>query len=153
MKKVAINRMIALALVAMFTLVSNSHAQEMRRQRGGEEMREHKREMRGPRIPDLTEEQEEQLKALKVEHSKEALPLHNEVKEKEARLQTLTTADEFNSSEVGRVIESIGDLKTELMKLRVTHMQEVKEILTEEQVVFLNNQVAKRPEKRPFKRR
>lgn len=153
MKKVAINRMIAIALVAILGIVSNAEAQETRRQRGGEEMKERKREERGPRIPDLTEEQEEHLKSLKVNHSKEMLPLENEMKEKEARLHTLTTADEFNSSEVGRVIESIGDLKTELMKLRVSHMQEVKEILTEEQVVFLNNQIAKRPGKRPSKRR
>ncbi len=139
----------------MFSVASLSFAQSQDRERGprGHQIDQEKKEMRGPKIPDLTEDQKEQLKELKVKHSKESLPLHNQVREQEARLTTLTTAEKINSSEVGRVIENIGDLRTELMKLRVSHMEEVKQILTEEQVVFLNNQISKKSGRKPARGR
>lgn len=147
MKKVVIKRTFTLTLVALLSVVSISKAQEMRRHhRGGDEdrMREHHKEMRGPKIPNLTETQEAQLKTLKLSHDKEALPLHNELNELEARFRTLTTTEEKNTEALGRVIEDIGDLKTELMKQRVSHMEEMKEILTEEQILFLNKQLTRK---------
>lgn len=124
--------------------ISISKAQEMKRHHRGDEMRAHHREMQGPKIPNLTETQEAELKSLKMAHEKEILPLHNELNELEARMRTLTTSEEKKSQELGRVIDNIGDIKTELMKKRVFHIEEMKEILTEEQVLFLNKQMARK---------
>jgi len=103
------------------------------------------RGQKGPQIPNLTEEQQEQLKAFKLDMDKAALPLKNQVGEKEARLKTLTTAASYDAKAVSKVIEEIGDLKTDLMKLKVGQAQKVKSILTEEQLVAFNNQLAQGP--------
>lgn len=106
---------------------------------------------KGPQIPNLTEEQKEQLQSFRLEMDKNALPLKNQVAEKEARLNTLTTASSYDAKAVNKVIEDIGDLKTDLMKLQVGQAEKVKSILTEEQLVAYNKQLAKGPKKGPQK--
>lgn len=44
-----------------------------------------------PDIPDLTEEQKEQIKELEINHMKEVLQMKNQIGEKEAHLRTLST--------------------------------------------------------------
>ncbi len=104
---------------------------------------------KGPRIPGLTEEQKEQMKAIRLKSEKAALPLKNQVGEKEARLRTLTTSEDYNANAVNKVIEEVGAIKTELMKLKVATGQEIKQILTEEQLVFFNNHAGKGPGQGP----
>lgn len=141
-------------LVVLFTSVSTANAQRFDRgerphqeelHKGGKpggEMKE--RGPRGPSIPNLTEEQKEQLHAFKLELDKSTLPLKNQVAEKEARLRTLTTAESFDERAVNKVIEEIGDLKTSLMKIKVANEQKVKSVLTEEQVIAFNNHMSKK---------
>lgn len=89
------------------------------------------------RLPNLTEEQKEQIKAIRLNGQKEALPLRNELMEKKARLRTLTTSEDYNEKSVNNTIDDISELEASLMKLRQNHRQEVREILTEEQrIVF-----------------
>lgn len=120
--------------------------QEMKQGQGPEKGID-QRGPKGPQIPNLTEEQKEQLHTFKLEMDKSALPLKNQVAEKEARLKTLTTASSYDSRAVNKVIEEIGDLKTDLMKLHVGQTEKVKSILTEEQVIAFNNQLANGPKK------
>lgn len=108
------------------------------------EQRDHER---GPKIPNLTEEQETQLKGLHVAMEKSSLPIQNQIAEKEARLKTITTASEINLKDAGRVIQEISDLKTQLMTLRVENLVKMKEILTDEQELALNHQLLNRPER------
>ena len=103
---------------------------------------EHEMAERGPKrpmIPNLTEAQQEQLKGFQVAAEKSALPLKNQVAEKEARLKTLTTSESYDAKAVDKVIDEIGKLRTDLFKLKVSTEQKVKSILTEEQLVFFNN--------------
>lgn len=104
---------------------------------------------RGPQIPNLTDEQKEQLHALKLDMDQSTLPIKNQVAEKEARLNTLTTASSYDAKAVDKVIEDIGDLKTDLMKLHIGQTEKVKRILTEEQLIAFNNQLANGPKKGP----
>lgn len=99
---------------------------------------------RGPRIPNLSEEQESQLKAIHLKSEKAALPLKNQVGEKEARLQTLTTSMDFDAKAVNNIIDEIDTLKSDLMKLKITSNQEVKAILTEEQLIFFNKKTGEK---------
>ncbi len=143
-----------IVLVVLFTGITTSQAQQFRKgekppqaefnKRGNPagEMRE--RGPKGPRIPNLSEEQREQLKTFKLELEKNSLPLKNQLAEKEAKLRTLTTSDSFDERAVNKVIEEIGELKTSLMKLHVANGQKIKSILTEEQLVVFNNQLAKK---------
>ena len=101
---------------------------------------------RGPKIPNLTEEQQVQLKELHLAMEKASLPIHNQIAEKEARLKSITTADEINLKDAGRVIQEISDLRTKLMNLRVENLVKLKEVLTEEQELALNHQLLRKPQ-------
>lgn len=84
-------------------------------------------------IPDLTEEQTAKIEALKTPHMKEMLPLKNQMAEKKAQLTTLTTAEKADMDAINKKIDEIGALKTQMMKKREAHKQEIRKILTEEQ--------------------
>jgi Spy/CpxP family protein refolding chaperone len=89
-------------------------------------------------IPGLSEEQQEQIKALKTEHMKAMQPLRNQLGEKKARLRTLTTADKVNMAEINKVIDDIGKMQTQLMKLKEQHRQEIRKLLNDEQRVMFD---------------
>ncbi len=138
---------IILLLISGTNLFAQRPDHPQRGQQGGPEMHQRGEQgQKGPkglRIPNLTEEQKEQLKTIHINEEKEALPLKNQVAEKEARLRTLTTSEEYNERVVNSVIDEISELKGSLMKLKVATGQEIKKILTDEQVVFFNNHIGK----------
>ena len=146
--------LIAAILFASFTM----SAQQMRRAGGDNrpaQMEQHQRSDRGmqekepkrPRIPNLTEEQKEQLQTWKIEADKIALPLENQMGEKEAQLITLTTSENYNQEAVESLIDDIGAIRIDLEKLKASQIQKVKSVLTEEQLVVFNKQLAKGPRK------
>ncbi|KYG82383.1 Spy/CpxP family protein refolding chaperone [Roseivirga echinicomitans] len=102
-------------------------------------------ERRGLEIPNLTTAQESQLKEFHLQEVKKAQPMENLVAEKEARLNTLTSAEKYDEKAVNKVIEEIGDLKTDLAKLKVAGQQKIKSILTDEQLVIFNQHQKKGP--------
>ncbi len=89
-------------------------------------------------IPDLTDAQQTQLKEMRTAHMKEMMPLKNELKEREAHLQTLQTADKPNMNEIYAEIDKIGALKTNLAKKHADFRQEVRKILTDDQRVYFD---------------
>jgi Spy/CpxP family protein refolding chaperone len=91
-----------------------------------------------PMIPDLTDEQKEQIKDIRVESMEEMLTLKNKLGEKAARLRTLQTAAKANMSEINKAIEDIGKLRTEMMKLKAASHQEIRSLLTDEQRIFFD---------------
>ena len=102
----------------------------------------------GPKIPDLTEDQEEQMQTLRTDHLKAILPMRNELAEMNARLQTLSTADNADMSQINGLIEEMGALKMQMMKAGVAHRQEIRKLLTDEQrVVFDSHRPG--PKRRP----
>jgi len=139
---------ITLAMVMTLMTGVSMQAQEAREDhatRGRGEMHDHQRnrQHKGPKIPDLTEEQASQIEAFRVDHQKETLGLQNQLNELEAKLQSLTTSAEFNKNEVNEVIGEISSLKAQQMKLRVYHMENIKSVLNDQQIVFLNTQLSK----------
>ena len=106
----------------------------------------------GSKIPDLTEEQEEQMQTLRTDHLKAILPMRNELAEMNARLQTLSTADNVDMSQINGLIEKMGDLRIQMMKAGAAHRQEIRKLLTDKQrVVFDSHRPG--PKKRPPRRR
>ncbi|PLX02908.1 MAG: hypothetical protein C0594_11445 [Marinilabiliales bacterium] len=89
-------------------------------------------------IPDLTEEQQTKIEKIHLDHMKEVLPLKNEMKEKNAKLNTLTTVEKVDMNSVNAIIDEIGAIKTQLMKKRVAMEQEVRSLLTEEQRIHFD---------------
>ncbi|MFC2089005.1 Spy/CpxP family protein refolding chaperone, partial [Calditrichota bacterium] len=111
-----------------------------------------------PKIPDLTDEQKEQIKELKTDHLKATLPLKNQLHEKETHLQTVSTGDNVNLTTVNKIIDEISAIKTQLAKSRAAHRQQIRKILTDEQrVIFDSHPKGKSmgdgpPMQRPMKR-
>ncbi|GAB5522728.1 MAG: hypothetical protein Roseis2KO_06000 [Roseivirga sp.] len=97
-----------------------------------------------PPIPDMTEEQKEQMKAIHIEIEKSALPIKNQVGEKEARLRTLVTAANYDERAVNKVLDEMGELTADLRKIEIAGLQKAKEVLTDEQMLFLYKNLDKR---------
>lgn len=148
--------MLVASTLIMLTMSLGSYAQEAQPHRPKARQEQAGKEQRGPRppqIPNLTEEQESQLKAFRVAHEKETLPLKNQSNELEAKLQSLMTADVIDKKEAGRVIENLSDIKAQLMKLKVDQTAAVKSILTDEQQIAFNRQLMRKKEGLPPRRR
>jgi len=87
---------------------------------------------------DLTEEQQEQMQALRLEHLKTIKPLRNKMGELKARERTLISEDEPDMKAIYQVIDEQTDLNNKMRKLRVEHRVSAKKLLTEEQIMILD---------------
>jgi len=132
---------IALAMVMMLATVSVK-AQGQQGPGGEKEGREmmqrgpHGPHRQGPPpIPGLTEDQKDQMKSIHVETEKASMPVRNQIGEKEARLRTLVTAESYDERAINKTLEEIGDLKTEVEKIKIASLQKVKEVLNDEQLL------------------
>jgi len=130
--KVIVMSLVVVMCSNMDVLAQRDGQRRMNRPQG-QEMREKKE----PRIPNLTDEQKTQLKNARIKHHKEVLPIKNELREKRARLKTLTSTNTSKNKEIDNVIEDIGALQTKMMKAKVAHLMGMKQFLTEEQQLFL----------------
>ena len=92
-------------------------------------------------IPDLTEDQITQMKELHTAHLKDILPLNNDLRINNAKLQALQTEDEPDLKEINGLIEKNGNLRTELLKKKVAHKMEIRSLLTDDQKVFFDNRM------------
>jgi Spy/CpxP family protein refolding chaperone len=102
------------------------------------------------RIPDITEEQKEQIKEIKTDHMKEVLPIRNQIDEKQAQLKTLSTADKVDMPKVNKTIEEIGELKVNIAKKRAAHRQGIRNALTEDQRVVFDSMPMKKGHQKEF---
>lgn len=87
----------------------------------------------------LSDEQQTQVQQHRLAGQKEMLPLRNQLREKNAQLRTLTTAENFNQTAVNQLVEEIGDLRTQMLAKRVEHRQEMRSLLTEEQRIMFDS--------------
>src|SRR5690554_2586162 len=85
------------------------------------------------RIPNLTDAQKEQIKTIRTNGQKGMLPVHNQLREKNAQLITLTTAEKYDAKAVNKVVDEISNLEKTKLLAQVNHKQAIKEVLTPEQ--------------------
>ena len=106
----------------------------------------HKSRGEGPlmNIPDLTDDQKEKIKEIRTEHMKEMLPVKNELKEKEAKLRTVSTGENVSLENIYAVIDEIGELKIKMAKKRAAFKFEVRNQLTDDQKVYFDTHGPKR---------
>jgi len=84
-------------------------------------------------IPNLTDQQKEQIRKLEVALAEKTLPLRNELAEKETHLRSLMTARVPDRAAIDKSAEEIGNLRAELFRARLANELNVRDILTEEQ--------------------
>lgn len=84
---------------------------------------------------DLSEEQQEELSALRTGHYKEITPLKNKMAELRARERTLLSEEDVDMKAVEKNIDEQTDLLNKMKKLQTLHELNVKNILSDEQVM------------------
>ena|SRR5690554_4334348 len=99
------------------------------------------------RIPNLTDAQKEQIKTIRTNGQKEMFPVQNQLREKNAQLITLTTAEKYDAKAVNKVVDEISNLEKTKLLAQINHKQAIREVLTPEQrLAFDANTSRKRVE-------
>lgn len=88
---------------------------------------------------DLSTEQVKKLQLLELNFEKETTNLSSEIRIKQLELRELWTVTTPDEKKINTKIDEIGKLRTEIDKKRVSHLLEVKKVLTEEQWLKLQS--------------
>jgi Spy/CpxP family protein refolding chaperone len=83
---------------------------------------------------DLTDDQKEQMSKIRAEHQKEMRYEQSLLNEKNAHLRTLLSAPEKDETAINNTIDQIAGMKAGLMKKQIANREEIKGILTAEQI-------------------
>lgn len=81
----------------------------------------------------LTDEQQEQIAALREANQQEMTDIRNDLAIKRAELQKLQSTENVNRNEVNQKLDEIGQLNTELSKKAFALEQDINDLLTEDQ--------------------
>lgn len=94
---------------------------------------------RGLNLPDLTADQQEKIKKLRLAGLEKMTPLKNQLKEKRAHLASLLTEKNVNMTEVNKTADEIGGLMAQMLKNSIGTDQAIRALLTDEQRVIFDS--------------
>lgn len=126
---------ISAMLVLMLGIVFSSTAQQ---RTGAPQQKKQMKFERQDMLPDLTDAQKEQMKAIRIKTMKSVQPIKNQLMEKRARLNTLSSAEKADMKAINKQIDEISTLKATIQKQRAASKQEVRSILTDDQRVIFD---------------
>ena len=92
---------------------------------------------RGLSSLDLSEDQSEQITQLRTEHYNTMKPLRAKMAEIRAKERTLLSEESVDLKAVEKAIDEQTDLLNQIRKLQIKHQLAMKEVLTDEQVMKL----------------
>lgn len=95
-------------------------------------------------IPGLTDEQKSQIEELRDTFRNETEPIKDEIRAKKDTLHILITNDDATTEEIDALIDEIGALRTSIIKSRVATDKDVRNILTDEQLEYMDSHPAPR---------
>ncbi|MCT4639016.1 MAG: Spy/CpxP family protein refolding chaperone [Bacteroidales bacterium] len=126
-------------------MVSIANAQEMQKRRGNRMQKQEcvEKGMRHMGILNLTDQQKEDIKKLRLEHIKDMTPLKNKLNENRAKHRTLMSADKVDMNAINKNIDEFTSIKNKMMKLKAKHKQSVRKLLTEEQRIMFDSKAGK----------
>jgi Spy/CpxP family protein refolding chaperone len=101
-------------------------------------MQERMAERQQPREGQLTDEQREEMKALRLEHMKATTPIQNQLRELRVKQNSLISVESPDRGQIDAVLNEINALEGQLRKIRVEQQLATREILTEEQRVRID---------------
>ena len=87
---------------------------------------------------DLSDEQQEQLSALRLEHLKTMKPLRAEMVEFNAREFSLMSQEVIDQQAVNKVIDQRTDLSNKIQKIQLNNRLTCRQVLTEEQQIIFD---------------
>jgi len=95
----------------------------------------------------FTEEQKVTMKEQHLVTAKKIKPLKNELRELQAHQKTLTTADQADLKAINKNIDIMSETKSEIAKIMAAQHQQIRSILTEEQLIKFDIMKEKRGKK------
>lgn len=90
------------------------------------------------RIPDLTDEQQEQMKTLRIEHRSAMEEYRADMRTLRAEYADLTSGSDYDTEAASERIDALTAVKNKMMKQRLEHRNEVRNLLTDEQKVIFD---------------
>ena len=138
---------VATALTLMFMVVNVANAQQGQRN-GYRQGAGSGQEMALKQGLNLTEDQQAQMKSLRLKLQKEMLPLRNQIGENKARFRTLSTAENADMKAINKLIDGNGQLTASMAKLQAANHQAVRKLLTEEQRTIFDSRDFRRGDRR-----
>ena len=88
-------------------------------------------------LPDLTNDQKDKIQQADLGMMKTMTPLRNQIREKNARLQSILTTTPFDAKAADQAAEELGKTRTSILKELIRHDQELRGLLTpRQQVIF-----------------
>ena len=88
---------------------------------------------------DLNDDQKEQIKGIMLEGKKVTLPLENQLREKKARLRTLSSGDEYDVSALNSVVDEMAELQASIKKIHIAKKGEIRALLNDEQKIMFDS--------------
>lgn len=90
-------------------------------------------------IPDLTEDQSEQITTLRTAHLKEMQTFRDQIAINRIEYRAMMREDNANMADINANIEARSEIRTGMEKAQAAHLQEVRALLTEEQRVWFDS--------------
>ena len=136
-----------LLLVGSITVQAQRNDPQERRQdlkeRVEKRMGPNQKMQRGPeamlRKLDLNDEQKEEIKGIMLEGKKESIPIENQLREKRARLRTLSTGDTYDVNALNKVVDEMSELHASIKKIDIAKKGEIRSLLNDEQKVIFDS--------------
>jgi Spy/CpxP family protein refolding chaperone len=126
-------------------LVGTGIAQEKKECTGAPEGRKFEKRAHHERlmdeIPDLTEQQKAEIKAIKQETRKKTEPQRAELKTIQSKIAELKMAENPNQQEINKLIDKSALMKADMEKSRAASEMKVRGVLTPEQQKVMNEKM------------
>lgn len=103
--------------------------------RMGPEARQQRVQQAMLRYLDLSDEQHEEIKGIMLEGKKESIPLENQLREKRARLRTLSSGDTYDVNALNTVVDEMSGLQASIRKIHIAKKGEIRALLNDDQKV------------------
>jgi Spy/CpxP family protein refolding chaperone len=104
----------------------------------------------GPALLDLTEEQKDQIKEIRMAHLKDVQPLKDEVKINRAKIDALLHQDDPDMDQIVSLVEENGKLLVQIQVKSIEQKISVRSLLTDEQKAIFDAQSEKMERRRAF---
>lgn len=88
---------------------------------------------------ELTDEQKEKMADLRLQSQKETLSYKNVIREKKAKMRTLSTGENYDVNELNKLVDEISDLEASVKKVMVKNRGEMRALLTEDQKIIFDS--------------
>ena len=138
-----LNLQLTTVLIALFAIIGSGELLAERGMRNGNGQAGNRGGGQGyfcENLPGITDTQKQKIADLRTANMKEMTAFRNQMQEKRSRLQTLQTADKANMTEINKLIDEMGKIRTERMKKTAAHKQAIRNVLTAEQKVYFDAQ-------------